>query len=499
MYKMENKFFFITNKIMPISIGFENITKELLNQSNILLFQSQHEPLSLRRSIKKTETEMKRINNILSGAKARVRNGHFQIGELETSIKAFETLFQKYKTTILAQIGSGPGGSSRQTDLEMQKLKALFADLTSLNTKISLGLRGLNKLAWDMISDHVNKQKQVLAIISGVVFVFGAFFSMLVFKGITAKLKDTHDAVSAIATGEADLTKRVTVDGKTEVDEIAILLNKFIERMQCLIRDVKEYGLQVSSGAKEMGELATSLASTAVEGNAQSEEVAKCANDTGDQMASIAAAMEQMTATVGEIAHSTAVTSQKSGEAVEKTRQAQELVEELSTASARINEMSSLIGSIAEQTNLLALNATIEAARAGEAGKGFAVVAGEVKELAKQTGEAVQKIDATVVELTEHVERVRSVTDDIVDSIQEVSELADNVAVAVEEQTATTNEISQNAQTVSANTGLLVSQSEGIKEASTQTAAGSEQARISAGDLTLTASNLEKTLHAFTV
>jgi putative methionine-R-sulfoxide reductase with GAF domain len=68
----------------------------------------------------------------------------------------------------------------------------------------------------------------------------------------------------------------------------------------------------------------------------------------------------------------------------------------LGQASAAINDVIRIISGIAEQTNLLALNATIEAARAGEVGKGFAVVAGEVKELARETAEATQRVSAQI-------------------------------------------------------------------------------------------------------
>ena len=78
----------------------------------------------------------------------------------------------------------------------------------------------------------------------------------------------------------------------------------------------------------------------------------------------------------------------------------------LGQASTAIGDVLKIISSIAEQTNLLALNATIEAARAGESGKGFAVVAGEVKELARETAEATQKVAEQIAGIQASAETV---------------------------------------------------------------------------------------------
>ncbi len=79
-------------------------------------------------------------------------------------------------------------------------------------------------------------------------------------------------------------------------------------------------------------------------------------------------------------------------EAVSRASAMTQVVEALGEASTAIGDVIKIISSIADQTNLLALNATIEAARAGEVGRGFAVVAGEVKDLARETAEATQRV-----------------------------------------------------------------------------------------------------------
>ena len=481
----------------PVSMAISRIKSRLLTDSNILL-KGEKNAGNIDGDIKAISKDIEAIKSVLTEAVHQKGESRGQFERINSLLMNFTHTFNQYKRLI----------KTGQNDVEsyvgysgpyLRKIGLGLEKLSRLANRMDSEIDSLDADAINRISNKAMRQKQHVALLCMLILAAGLSFSFLVFRAVGSKLKDTRDAVSAIATGEADLTKRVKVDGSSEVDEIATLLNTFIERMQKMIQEIKEYGLQMTAGAREVGQLSSSLASTAVEGNAQSEEVAKCASDMGEQMSSIAAAMEEMTATVAEIAQNTAVTGQKSSEVAQKTRQARELVDALANSSISINEMSSLIGNIAEQTNLLALNATIEAARAGEAGKGFAVVAGEVKELAKQTSEAVQKIDHTVEELQEHITRVKTVTDDISESIEEVSELANSVAAAVEEQTATTNEISENTQAVSNSTSLLVTQSEGIKEASTQTASGSEQARLSAGEMSLTAENLENTLKAFKV
>ncbi len=171
---------------------------------------------------------------------------------------------------------------------------------------------------------------------------------------------------------------------------------------------------------------------------------------TSGKMQGVAAALEEMTASVAEISKNMTLSKKATDEISDKIATSGEASDRLITTMQSMEAVVALIRDIADQVNLLALNATIEAARAGDAGKGFAVVASEVKNLANQTSQATDDIAEKIAEVQSLSSDVASSIKEIVTSAESVSEYVGNVAGAVEEQSATTSEISSNTQQASA-------------------------------------------------
>ncbi|MDR3517807.1 MAG: methyl-accepting chemotaxis protein [Azospirillaceae bacterium] len=205
-------------------------------------------------------------------------------------------------------------------------------------------------------------------------------------------------------------------------------------------------------------------ASTEIEASAQT--MSTNTDQTHDLAIAVAAAAEETSANVDNVAHATAELSKAIAEIAHRVEQSSAVsqmasdeaihtnntVEGLAESSTRIGDVVKLINGIAAQTNLLALNATIEAARAGDAGKGFAVVASEVKHLANQTAVATEEIGAQIGAVQAATRDVVAAIGGIASRIDEINHIVTTIAAAVEEQSAATTEISRNIQQAASGT-----------------------------------------------
>jgi len=310
----------------------------------------------------------------------------------------------------------------------------------------------------ERVDAQVRRSRTLLVLISLAAIVAGLATGTIVAVALVHKINRVVGSLRDIAGGGADLTTRLPVTGNDEICELAHWFNTFVEKLQAIIRDVVASAdkVEVSSGRfRELSESMTgqteevsgkaALVAEAVESlNGNMGSVAEAMEETTANVNRVAAAVEEVSGTVSEIARNSATAHEVTSQAVERAGKTSDKIRLLNSKAQEIGEVTEVITDISEQTNLLALNATIEAARAGEAGKGFAVVANEIKELAKQTAAATQRIKEQIAEIQT---TTQSTSDEIMGNtevINQVNEIVSTIAAAVEEQSATTAEISSN-------------------------------------------------------
>ena len=255
-----------------------------------------------------------------------------------------------------------------------------------------------------------------------------------VINHVIQPVKDLQQAMLFIQ-NSGDLTRRAPVSGNDEIGQTSRAFDSLMDALSEALR-------RVHAGADGVLSTVAKLAGI-------SEKIADGSMVQSEAAASTAAAVEQMTVSIGSVADSTEGVRKLSEHSLARTRegnesaaqmirevqniesmvrQVAESVKEFVQSAHAISGMTQQVSDIANQTNLLALNAAIEAARAGEQGRGFAVVADEVRKLAEKSARSASEIDGVTTALSSRAERAETSIETGLDSLRVTLEYIDHVS-----------------------------------------------------------------------
>ena len=246
-------------------------------------------------------------------------------------------------------------------------------------------------------------------------------------------IEELSRGLSNLSSGDLTTILETPFDG--EHDQLRLNFNTAVENLCATISGVSERAIGIQSDTSDISSAAHDLSRRTEHQAATLEESAAALTQLTASVGSTAGAAKQ----ANEVVLEAQVNAEKSGGVVQDAVSA---MGEIAESSSQISSIISVIDDIAFQTNLLALNAGVEAARAGDAGRGFAVVASEVRALAQRSSDAAREINALISASGDHVDRGVKLVGDAGEALKSIFESVSGISVHVSDIAASAQELS---------------------------------------------------------
>jgi methyl-accepting chemotaxis protein len=408
---------------------------------------------------------------------------------------------RRRKIEIAAKLTAAADLIDKAVKEENSKADTIFQAITTASEKVLTAAGSLTESKRDVESAAAqvgsgNNRIRIFVLAAMVIgAALGVILSVWFGRTLARRIQANRLALDRMAQG--DLTGHSTEDGRDELGVMSQALATTQGSLQDSFRAIGGNAAALTQASVTLNRVSEHMDVQARATSSQAADTASAANQLETSILTVTAGLEQMNASIAEIAKNTASAATVAGQGVQETEATNLVVVRLNQDSSEISAVVGLISSIAAQTNLLALNATIEAARAGDAGRGFAVVAAEVKALANKTAAATTDIQQRIAAIQASSTQASGATVKVASIITEINSYQTAIAAAIEEQAATTSELARSMAEAAAQAKRITGSITSVAGIATETSASADETSTAAQALARQADELKAILSRF--
>ena len=434
--------------------------------------------------------------------------------EEEFSAMGDEDYLEEYGDAFFAALKTHKVTASKLTDQgEWGWVVSVYSPILNSSGEL-VGIIGCDFDGAGLRETIVKGEKQcavvvVISIIAGLILLI--FFLQRIFSPI----KKISRILKEISMGEGDLTKRININKKGEVGELASYFNMTLDKIKNLVIIIKKEASSLQDAGNSLASNMQQTAGAIHEITANIQGIKRKVSDQSELLTQTHVSMDQVTTSIDKLdknvevqtnsvslsssaiqqmlanvenvtktlirnsenVHELISVSDRGRNSLQKVSQD---IKEIARESEGLLAINAVMENISSQTNLLSMNAAIEAAHAGETGKGFAVVAAEIRKLANNAAEQSKTISDVLKKIKTAIDMITHSTNTVLENfnaidgrVHVVSDQEDNIRSAMEEQGQGSKQILQAVSVLNEKTQLVKQGSDEMLEGSIEVIKGS--------------------------